>query len=797
MPMEFDGLIDVAFGVSVRSKIWKNKKIKWTELVNKLSEPVKTNETYSEYLAHSKEEQGKIKDVGGYVGGYLRNGRRKPESNVSHRQLLTLDIDFAYLDFWDNFCIQFENAAVLHATHKHSDSTPRFRLVMPLSRECSPDEYAAIARKVAGYLNIELFDNTTFQTSRLMFWPSVSKDVEYYIQTQDGPWLNADEILASYEDWRDSRSWPTTEKRINEIKNSVDKQQDPHSKKGIIGAFCRTYGISEAIEIFLSDVYEPTDDNNRFTYKLGTTAAGLVVYDDKFAYSHHGTDPCSNKLSNVYDLVRIHKFGHLDTKEDYKGVSKSMEAMDVFAREDERVRLTIGKERLENAKSDFADGVDLDIEIKEEDYNWMKDLKVDSKGKYLSSSSNINLIFSNDKYFKDAFKENLFDGKRYIFKSMPWRKIQKSEPIKDLDVACLRNYFDYAYEISTSLKIKDGLTFAFQKKSFNPVQDYLNGLEWDGKHRVDNLLIDYFGADDNIYSKEAIRLALVGAVGRALDPGIKFDLVLTLVGPQGSFKSTFVSKLGGSWYSDTFLTVNGKEALEQLQGVWIMEMAELSGLRKAEVESIKHFISKQEDSYRKAYAEVLETHKRQCIFIGTTNKKDFLRDPSGNRRFIPIDVNVNRVRKSVVDDLTQFEIDQVWAEAVKLYKKGEKLYMSKEANLIARHEQDRHSENDERKGIIEEYLEICLPDKWKEMDIYKRKDFFSDPLSQKGTNVRQYVCIAEIWCECLGKNKQDMDRYKTREINDIMKSLEGWEQHNSTKNFAIYGKQKYYSRKLD
>ena len=190
----------------------------------------KTTETFKEYIAATKDEQSKIKDVGGYVGGYLRQGRRKPE-NIVHRQLLTLDIDFAHCDFWGDFQMQFENAAVLHATHKHHETSPRYRLVMPISREVTPDEYVAIARQIAGLLDIDLFDNTTFETNRLMFWPSNPKDIDYYFRFQDGPWVDADEVLASYMDWTDSSLWPTSTNQIQKIKTSAEKQEDPENKK--------------------------------------------------------------------------------------------------------------------------------------------------------------------------------------------------------------------------------------------------------------------------------------------------------------------------------------------------------------------------------------------------------------------------------------------------------------------------------------------------------------------------------------------------------------------------------------
>jgi hypothetical protein len=167
--IKYDIQLDIATGHGAVSKVWKNKKTNWSNLVTRLSDAIVTGESYKEFINASKQEQGKIKDVGGFVGGYLRNGRRSP-SNVVYRQILTLDIDFAHLQFWDDFTLQFDYGAVLHGTHKHSDASPRYRLIIPLNREAKPDEYVAVARQIAGILGIELFDNTTFETNRLMFW---------------------------------------------------------------------------------------------------------------------------------------------------------------------------------------------------------------------------------------------------------------------------------------------------------------------------------------------------------------------------------------------------------------------------------------------------------------------------------------------------------------------------------------------------------------------------------------------------------------------------------------------------
>lgn len=791
--LKYDENLSIAIGMSVSSKIWKNTKITWNALVQKLSTPVVTAETYKRFMSATKEEQSKIKDVGGFVGGFLTNGRRD-KTNVLYRQLITLDIDFSHENFWWDFTMLFDWAAVIHSTHKSCAEKPRHRLIIPLDREVSQEEYQAIARKVAGDLNIDLFDPSTFDVNRLMFWPSVSSDAEYYFEYQDGPFLEADYILGLYNDWHDTSEWPTATDSTDVIMQAIKKQEDPEDKKGIIGVFCRTYTIQEAIETFLSDVYTPAGEG-RYTYINGSTAAGLIVYDDKFAYSHHGTDPTGGRLCNAFDLVRIHKFGHLDTgKEKEDKDKKSFKAMEEFASKDSTTKKRIAEEKFAEAKFEFAEEAKTEV-LEEYDTSWTEELDANTKGEYDNSANNLNIIIQHDQFLKDVFKLNIFDNKRYVTRSLPWRKVDTMEPLRDVDYSGVRNYIECVYGIVSSQKVDDALALEFEKKKFHPIREYIRAQKWDGIPRVNTLLIDYFGAEDNAYTRAAIRKTLVAAVARVFEPGIKFDTALILVGEQGTYKSTFVKKLGMEWFSDTFTTVQGKESFEQIQGAWLIEMAELSGLKKAEVESIKHYISKREDMFRPAYGRTVETYKRQCVFFGTTNNKDFLRDPTGNRRFMPIDVRPEYAIQSVNDDLTQDEVNQIWAEAYQLYLAKEPLYLVGDEDIIAKIEQHKHSEADERKGIIEEYLNTKFPDDWDKMDLYDRRRWLEDPLSKNGTVQKDFVCIAEVWCECLGKDKTEMSRYNTREVNEILRSLPEWEAIASTKNFPLYGKQKYYKRK--
>ena len=248
--LKHDGILNIATGLNATSKVWKNKKIQWSDFVKKISTPTVTTETYRQFMSASKADQGKIKDVGGFVGGFLTNGRRN-KTDVLYRQLITLDIDFSHNDlFWD-LTMLYDCAAVIHSTHKSCSDKPRHRLLIPLDREVSQEEYQAIARKIAGDVNIDLFDQSTFDVNRLMFWPSISCDSEYYFEYQDGPFLKADSVLSTYNDWHNTGEWPTASDSTDTILAAIKKQEDPEQKKGIVGVFCRTYTIQEAIETFL------------------------------------------------------------------------------------------------------------------------------------------------------------------------------------------------------------------------------------------------------------------------------------------------------------------------------------------------------------------------------------------------------------------------------------------------------------------------------------------------------------------------------------------------------------------
>ena len=786
--------IKIAIGASCSAKKWANKTMKWSEFAEQMSQTKYTEETYAEFISMTKDQQCKVKDVGGFVGGYLEGGSRK-KGNVSNRQLVCLDIDFSTNEIWTDFILQYDCAALIHGTHKHCAQHPRHRLIIPLDREVTTEEYQAISRKIAEDLDINLFDQSTFDTNRLMFWPSTPRDMEYYFEYQDGPMLSANRVLKRYNDWRNTSEWPVAKGIDAEILKQGKTQENPLEKEGVVGCFCRTYDIHEAIAKFLNGTYERVDDR-RYTYIPGSTAGGMVTYEDMFAFSHHGTDPSGGMLLNAFDLVRVHKFANLDNNDNPRA---SFYAMEKLALDDAGVRAEIARIKLKEARDafglDYIDVLDAKNEEESDDIAWMQELEVDKKGNYTNSATNLKLVFNNDRYLKGAFAYNEFDNKRYVKKSLPWRKVVGCDYVRDCDYAGIRSYIECCYGIVANTKVDDALALEFEKTKFHPIVEYLETLKWDGRKRIDNLLIDYFGAARTAYSQQAIRKMLVGAVARVYEPGTKFDTCLILVGPQGCYKSTFIRKLGKGWTSDTFVGVSGKESFEQLQGNWLIEIAELSGLRKADVEATKHFLSKVEDNFRPAYARCVETFKRQCVFFGTTNASTFLRDETGNRRFMPVEVRLDKVTKSVMKDLTDKVIDQVWAEATALYKEGEVLYLEGEARVEAEIAQKEHVESDERQGVVEEFCNMLLPERWEEWGLFERRQWLENPVAQKNaTETRNYISVIEIWCECFGRPKAELDIKASREIKAILTHMEGWELSPTSKNLPIYGRQRGFRR---
>ena len=698
----------IAIGNSRRDKVFKNVDITWEQFLNKVSKTIRTVETVGEYGKMNKAKKDDIKDVGGFVGGKLKDGRRSKDS-VEFRSMLTLDLDYAENDLWEQVTKRFKFACCIYSTHKHKRDKHRLRLIIPLSRNVNADEYTAIGRLIASDIGIEQFDDSTYEPARLMYWPSTSSNGEFIFEKQDGEFLNPDSILSRYEDYRDSSKWPISSRQNKVIKNNIShqmqalaKQSNPLEKEGLIGDFCRAYTMEEAIDKFLNHIYKPSLIKGRYDYIEADSTSGLVIYEDKFAYSHHATDKAANVLCNAFDLVRIHKFSELDANIDEDTRTSrlpSFKAMRKFCTKDELVQKQITNEKMKDIGQEFGELEDNDNK-----------LEIDLTGEIKDTLNNIVKILRNDKNLH-GIAYNKHKDMLDVKGKLPW--IRLKEGWNDSDLASLKIYLEKKYNIWSPAKLKDALLAVATERAFHPVIDYLENLEeWDGKERLETLLIKYLGAEDNAYTREVTRKTLVAAIARVYEPGVKFDSVLILNGKQGMGKSTLFSKLGGKWFSDnlTLEDMKDKTAAEKLQGFWIMELGELAGMRKAEVENVKSFITRTDDKYRASYGVNVESHPRQCIIVGTTNNKGgFLRDVTGNRRFWPVTVDPDKALSSPWD---LEDVDKIWAEALYVYKQGEELYLKGEVLEIASKEQSEAMESDDREGLVREYLNKLLPNNW-------------------------------------------------------------------------------------
>lgn len=802
--MNYDRQIIISTGNSRRDLIWKQTTLTVSELYTRLSTPVRGTETLQEYTHMKKAQQDDLKDVGGFVGGSL-NGQRRKANNMIGRDIITLDFDNVpgwQADLVVNKVEELSCSYCIYSTRKHTPSAPRLRIVIPTDRTMTPDEYEPCARRVAAHIGIGMADPTTFETCRLMYWPSCCADSEYMYKTKDAPLLSADFLLSTYVDWHNFLSWPQVPNAVSYQRLAM-KQGDPTEKNGVVGAFCRTYDVLTAMDAFLPKIYDPVDgDADRYTYLGGSTTGGAVVYDNgKFLYSHHATDPCSGRLVNAFDLVRLHKFGEKDDNAapDTPVVKlPSYKAMCELAVSDKATVATLNREQHEQAVKEF-EGMGK-IPDSEDEGAWAEQLQRTQDGKIKSTIDNVLIILDGDPLLKGKFALNRFAGRGEVLGALPWEKNPKRRLWSDTDSNGLYWYMERFWGITSRGNIDSALDIHAAEHAFNEVQDFISSLTWDGVPRLDTLFVDYLGAKDTAYTRAVTRKAFTGAVARAMTPGCKFDNMLILSGPQGIGKSTLLDKMSRGWFNDSIRTFEGKDASELLQGVWLVEVAELDAFRKSDISRIKQFLSLRADRYRAAYGRHVKELPRCCVFFGTTNTTEFLQDTTGNRRFWPVDVGEVPHTKTVWTDLNEDTIKQLWAEAKARWQTGEPLYLKGEEEEQARIKQEEHREVSMREGLIIDFVEKQVPVDWSKWSIDRRRDYWCGATrTPEGTTLelvdRDRIHALEIWCELFNGSAKDLKYADTREINAILERLNGWKRASSVARFGPYGTQRGFVRK--
>lgn len=796
-------LITLSMGGSRTATEWELHELDWEGFTTTLADRMRRNcgtETHAEYMALSKGKQADLKDVGGFVGGTLRGGSRK-RGCCTGRSLITLDMDNCEPGSTAKWVqvIRGMGTAAVYSTRKHDPEHPRLRAIFPTDRMMQPEEYQPCARMLAQMLDptMKVFDPTTFETERLMYWPSRSADSQWVCEaTEDGSRISADDLLWLYADWHDVRQWPACPAET--VKLPGGKQADPTAKQGVVGAFCRTYDVPAAIEKFLPGVYVNAGAG-RLTYAAGSTTAGAVLYDnDTFIYSHHSTDPAGGKLLNAWDLVRIHKFGDLDADAAPGTPTASLpswQQMRALAESDGPTAALLRQEAVDHAMEGFEP-------LPEEDTDpdkWQEKLDRTQKGVLASTIQNAWIILEHDPALKGRIWNDTFSERLRCKGPFPWSDKTQERDWSDEDDAGVRWYLETVYHFSGVNKAADAVALTGGHHAKDPVREYLQGLVWDGTERLDRLFIDYLGAEDSSYTRAVTRKMFVAAVVRCFRPGCKFDQICILSGRQGIGKSLLLSRMGREWFNDSITSFDGKDARENLRGVWIVELGEMTAFSRSESEAAKQFLSQTEDRYRAAYGRRTVQYPRRCVFFGTSNSSDFLRDATGNRRYWPIDCSFERRTLVVHDDLTPTEVDQLWAEAVARFNAGEELILRDELQKAALAEQQAHTERDPWDGDILEFLEKPVPLDWAKRTVDERVAWWENSPADPATATQQRttICVNEIWREALDSTGKAPDRMQSKRIAAVLNSSPNWQPAKYPQRHGPYGVQRIWRRKSE
>ena len=395
------------------------------------------------------------------------------------------------------------------------------------------------------------------------------------------------------------------------------------------------------------------------------------------------------------------------------------------------------------------------------------------KGGVKNSIKNCLTVFQRDPLLRGAVSYNILSERVDIVKPLGWERT--SATLTDMDMKYLLLYLEEHYGLTSEKKVENAIQIVANENRYHPVRDYLNSLQWDGTERIRYALHHFLGADTDEYTFEALKLFMMGAIRRVFQPGSKFEVMLCLVGGQGAGKSTFFRLLAvkDEWFSDDLRKLDDDNVYRKLQGHWIIEMSEMIATANAKsIEEIKSFLSRQKEVYKIPYETHPEDRLRQCVFGGTSNALDFLPlDRSGNRRFLPVMVNPEEAEVHILDDeaASRAYIEQVWAEAMTIYRSGDfKLSFSPEmVRYLKEHQRDFMPE-DTKAGMIQAYL-----------DRY----------------TGSAVCSKQLFKEALNHPFDEPKQWEIREVNDIMNHcITGWRYFSNPRIFEGYGRQKGWER---
>ncbi len=725
---------------------------------------------------------GSRKESGNYVLGRF-TGARRSNRTLRDRCALTLDSDSAPRDFADRAALLLPGAALLHTTYSHTPDSPRWRVIIPLDRRVNAEEYHALACQMMQLLGWSSFDVGSVQPARYMFRPAASRKEWYQHVVVPGAPLAVDAQLAT---------WNPDLARLP-VPRPSRRKRDPFDLGGAVGAFNRAYDDWDQLIQAYDLPYEPAGEADRYHLVGASSAAGMGPMADApgLVFSHHVNDPAYGHACSAFDLVRLHRFGHLDedaSPDTPLNRLPSHTAMLDLATKDKRVT----REMLQLVKDDF-DQLDPDADDPDDD-DWRLNLSVNPRtGRPDNVVANFDLLAANDPVLQGlVFNELSLAVETAV--DLPWRPRSKGTPVfSDVDVVQLSYYLEREYQwkiVKTDLG--DLVRATAQRRHINPVRDYLESLVWDGEPRLETCLP---GVRPTPFTRLVARKCLTAAVARIMEPGIKWDHTLVLYGDEGLGKSYWIDLMSRG-HSATLGNIRDKDTLLAMQRSWIMVADEGYSLRKADADVQKEFLTRTTDVFRMPYDRDSVAHPRHCVIWSTTNDEVFLRRQQGNRRFLIVKC------EEMVDfsKLTEEWVDQVWAEAVHLWRQGELLWLTREESQLAQVEREPFTEEDDLPGIVQEYLDTPVPDDWSARSAQSRitwRHNLAEGMEQPGTATIKETCTVQLWVEALERRLGDRTRNDLLQLANVMKNLPGWQPLPGRHRIPGYGPQQVWVRTED
>ena len=815
----------------------------WNEFIKDFEKPCLSNlsfYSYSSYLIEfynleNKEkltdnEKDRRKELKGYIdslkfhGGYYFGGTFEGNTRgnaVTSKSLITLDIDnissdIDFLDLVQNNSFLKPYEYIIHSTAKHFPKHQRYRLIIPLEEALTEDialKYECIARHVANtIMDISKFDKTAFDDTHLMLYPVVAQNTppKYYTyyHNETKNFLNSQEILSQY-NYHDRYTFqgverptvpelpPTPQKLYtssSDLITSRDKDNlrvfiaqelqennifvpDVTNYRKKFGCVCGSSDGANWGHGYVCNCFSSNHDS-----RLGKQGNGVYTYDifDLYAYTHN-LDTSRDFIKICYELAKKYNITLENSKQIERFFHKPIEDF-----RDIGNNTTVAHHNSNGNNSTFSNVPE-----------WYNLLRISQKGNIISSLHNIKIILQNDDTYKGKIEYNELTNMR-TFNRTDWEDVHES---------MIKLYLEEQYNLCVSVEnINHVCNIIEYNNRYHPIREHLSQLKWDGIPRVNTVFSDFLGAKNDIYTQKVASITFIGAVARIFQPGIKYDTCTVFVGRQGLGKSKFISKLAinQDWFTDGVTTFDGKEFYESIQGKWLVELGEGTAFQKSIKERSKQAIASQQDSYRKPYARNPITLKRQCIFFGTTNNYDFLKDETGDRRYYPIDVDRRNATKNMDTELTPKYVNQLWAEALERYKQGEEIYIT-DGNIltIAEQEQRNHFDENPLQSDIYNFLDILLPppQEWYSMTLEQRKIYIQavqsgedtlKSLRRTGVYRRDRVSVKEIMCELYGYElNQPIERKISLDISRSLTAL-GWHKTGKAERINPYGLQRIF-----